>query len=341
MKRYLWIAVATVVIAVMVGAGLMFRIGPRGGSATKSGESDSGGKQPFDIGMVTFAGYAPLYLAKEKGYFGDLDVRLQRIEEVSSIRAGMATRELEAYLATSDIALDTNSKPPGVAVWAIDESAGGDGVIVSSDIKEVTDLRGRKVAAEPGLPPNFLLLYFLHQNGMALSDVSFQDMTTQNAATAFVSKAVDAAGIYEPYLTTAKDQRPGSRVVVSSAQVPGLIVDLIFVGDRVATERRDDVMKVIAGWRKALAYIHDSPDDANAIMAKAFNLPVKDFKETVGGIVWLDLDKNHFLFGTSSAPGPLYKNFDVVGGVLRRNRPAVYGAKAEEHLTRSFIDELK
>jgi len=340
MKRNLRLAIVAAIIAVLVGAGLMFTIGPWRGTMTKSSGSNSGGKQPFDIGMVTFAGYAPLYLAKEKRFFGDLDVRLQRIEEVSSIRAGMATGELEAYLATPDIALDTNSKPPGVAVWAIDESAGGDGVVVSGDVKELSDLRGRKVAAEPGLPPNFLLLYFLHQNGMALSDISFQDMTTQNAATAFVSRAVDAAGIYEPYLTTAKDQRPGSRVVISSAQVPGLIVDLIFVGDRVATERRADVMKVIAGWRKALAYIRESPDDANAIMAKAFNLAVKEFKETVGGIIWLDLDKNRLLFGTSSDPGPLYKNFDVVGGVLRRNRPAVYRAKAEEHLTRSFIDEL-
>ena len=33
----------------------------------------------FKIGMVTFAGYAPLYLAKEKGFFGDLTVELQRI----------------------------------------------------------------------------------------------------------------------------------------------------------------------------------------------------------------------------------------------------------------------
>jgi hypothetical protein len=39
--------------------------------------------------MVTFAGYAPLYLAKEKGFFGDLNVELRRIEEFPSIRAAM------------------------------------------------------------------------------------------------------------------------------------------------------------------------------------------------------------------------------------------------------------
>jgi len=39
---------------------------------------------------------------------------------------------------------------------------------------------------------------------MTLKDVQYKDMSTQNAETAFVSRAVDAAGIYEPYLSQAR-----------------------------------------------------------------------------------------------------------------------------------------
>jgi NitT/TauT family transport system substrate-binding protein len=294
-------------------------------------------KQPFNIGMVTFAGYAPLYLAKEKGFFGDLEVNLKRIEEIPSIRAGMSNGELEAYLATPDIALDTNSKPPGRAVWAIDESAGGDGVVVAGDIHDLSGLKGKKIAAEPGLPPHFVLLYLLYQNGLSSKDVSIQDMTTQNAAAAFTSKSVDAAGIYEPYLSTAEKQRPGSRVVISSKQTPDMIVDLIFVGDNVIASRSADISKIIAGWRKAMDFIKSNPDEAYAIMAKSFNLSVSDFKDTVSGIVWTDIADNRRLFGTDNSPGPLYKNFTVVRDVLRRNRSEVFDAKPEDHLTRSFI----
>jgi NitT/TauT family transport system substrate-binding protein len=299
------------------------------------------GKQPFDIGMVTFAGYAPLYLAKEKGFFGDLEVNLKRIEEVPSIRAGMSNGELEAYLATPDIALDTNSKPPGKAVWAIDESAGGDGVVVAGDIKDLSGLRGKKIAAEPGLPPHFVLLYLLYQNGMSTKDVNIQDMSTQNAAAAFASGSVDAAGIYQPYLSTAEKQRKGSRVVISSAQTPDMIVDLIFARDDVIASRSSDVNKIIAGWRKAMDFIKTNPDEAYAIMAKAFDLSVNDFKDTVGGIRWLDLPENRRLFGTDAAPGPLYKNFTVVNDVLRKNRPEVYQAKPEDHLTSAFIQPIQ
>src|ERR1051326_2647817 len=294
-------------------------------------------RKSFNIGMVTFAGYAPLYLAKGKGFFGDLEVNLQRIEEVPSIRAGVARGDLDAYLATPDIALDTNSKPVGRAVWAIDESAGGDGGGVSEGIHNLSELKGKKVAAEPGLPPNFVLLYLLHQNGLSSKDVNFQDMSTQNAAAAFASGAVDAAGIYEPYLTTALKQRKGSRIVISSAQTPDMIVDLIFVRDDVIASRKQDVEKVIEGWRKAMAFIKEHPDEANEIMARSFSLSVNDFKDVVGGIRWLDLPDNRRLFGTDDAPGSLYKNFAVVGDVLRRQRPDVYVAKTEEHLGRSFI----
>ena len=298
-------------------------------------------KHSFNIGMVTFAGYAPLYLAKEKGFFGDLNVDLKRIEDVSSIRAGMANKELDGYLATPDIALDTDARPPGRAVWAIDESAGGDGVVVAGDVKDIQGLKGKKIAAEPGLPPHFVLLYLLHQNGLSSKDVQIQDMTTQNAAAAFASSSVDAAGIYEPYLSTAQKQRKGSRIVLSSAQTPDMIVDLIFARDDVVTSRPDDINKLIAGWRKAMEFIKSNPDEANAIMAKAFNLSVNDFKDTVGGIRWLDLPENRRLFGTDATPGPLYKNFVVVGDVLRGNRPEVFRAKPEDHLTRSFIQTLQ
>jgi NitT/TauT family transport system substrate-binding protein len=295
----------------------------------------------FDIGMVTFAGYAPMYLAKEKGFFGDLNVELHRIEEVASIRAGMATGDLEAYLATPDIALDTNTKPPGVAVWALDESAGGDGIVVSGEIDNLQDLKGRKVAAEPGLPPNFILLYLLHKNGMRLKDVMFQDMTTQDASTAFVSKAIDAAGLYEPYLSVAKKQREGSKVVISSADAPGLIVDAIFVREDRIKSHPENVRAIIEGWRKAVRFIKESPDEANLIMAKAFNLPVNEFKDAVGGIRWLDLESNRKLFGTSDKPGPLYSNFSVVRDVLKRNRSEVYDAQAEQHITREFVAGAK
>jgi NitT/TauT family transport system substrate-binding protein len=197
------------------------------------------------------------------------------------------------------------------------------------------------VAGEPGLPPYFIMLYLLHKHGLSLSDVQFQDMTTQNAATAFSSGSVDAAAIYEPFLSQAMKQRSGSRVVVSSAQTPGLIVDLIFVREDVLKARRNDVNKLIAGWRQAVQYIQEKPEDAYRVMAAAFNLPENEFRDIASGIRWLDLEDNRRLFGTPEAAGPLFSSFGTVVEVLRRNRPAVINASADQYLIRDFIREAR
>ena len=127
--------------------------------------------------------------------------------------------------------------------------------------------------------------------------------------------------------------------MISSKQTPDMIVDLIFVADPVIASRSSDVSTIITGWRKAMEFIKSNPDEANTIMAKAFNLTVSEFKDSVGGITWLDLADNQRLFGTNDSSAPLYKNFTVVRDVLHRNRSDVFQANPQDHLTRTFVQK--
>ena len=94
---------ATIASILLVLAGLVSGCSDKHSVDKESSAVEMEKSSSFDIGMVTFAGYAPLYIAKEKGFFDNLDVRLNRIEEVATIRAGVAKGDLEAYLATLDI----------------------------------------------------------------------------------------------------------------------------------------------------------------------------------------------------------------------------------------------
>jgi NitT/TauT family transport system substrate-binding protein len=319
-----------------IGIALVLTVVGCSGNETTPGTSAPANK-PFAIGMVTFAGYAPLYLAREKGFFGPLDVQLRRIEEVPSIRAAVSRGDLDAYLATPDIAFNIASQPPGKAIWAVDESAGGDGVAVGPGIRDLTDLKGKEIAVEPGLPPHFVLMYLLHQNGMSIRDVQLKDMSTQNAAAAFVGSSVDAAGLYEPYLSTSTKRRQGSRVVVSSAQVPGLIVDLIFASDASIRDRPNDVRRIIDGWRRAIAFIGTNRDEAFAIMAKAFNLSVPEFTDIVGGIRWLDLTENQELFEGGTVDSKLARSMSTVVEVLQRHYPETFKTEPKTVIDSSFV----
>lgn len=299
-------------------------------------------KQPrtIKLGMVSFAGYAPFYIAKEQGFFGDLNVELKRIDSIPTIRAAMNSGDLDAYLATPDIAQDTDKKPIGVAIWAIDESNGGDGVVVSAGINDLKDLKGKTVAAEPGLPPYFILQYLLHKNGLSLNDVKFKDLTTIASGTAFETGAVAAAGLYEPFLSGANNSVEGSKIVISSQDTPGMIIDLIFTKQKTIETRSDDLITLIEGWNKAITYIQSNKDKSFTHMAGEFGLTVEEFSDIVAGINWLGVEENQSLFGENK-DGPIYKAFNEVNSVLRRNRETTFKVKAEDIIDQSFLTKIK
>jgi len=293
------------------------------------------------IAMVTFPGYAPLYVAKEKGFFDGVDVELTRIESIGDIRAAMRSGSVNMYAATYDIYQSTKDVPPsGIGFLAIDESHGADGVAIAGNINSVQGLRGKKVGAEPGFPPYLVLQYLLNKDGMTLKDINFQDMATTDAGNAFAAGKLDAAGIYEPALSASVKSRPGSKIFASSADIPGLVQDLLFSDEKLAKEHPEVLEKVAAGYFKALDYINSNPDDAYQIMAKAFGVSVSDMKDFKSGVSWISKDGNIKLFDKTSDVNA-YKTYDLVCSILKKNGDTNICLKSEDKLTNEIVNQFK
>lgn len=298
-------------------------------------------KQKVTIGMVTFPGYAPLYLAKEKGFFDDLDVELVRIESVGDLRAALSSSKIDTYASTYDIfQSNQGTDVPGIGFMLIDESHGADGIVAASGIDSIADLKGKKLAGEPGLPPYFLLQYLLNKEHLLLSDISVKDIATQDAGAAFTSGNVDAAAIYEPFLSNAVKSRKGSKIIVSSAQAPNILADLLFASQALAKSNPDVLKKVADGWFKALDYVKSNPDDAYTIMAKAFNVSKQEMIDFKSVMTWYTKEDNVAMFNRSNRTN-VFQIFQLVGDVLEANGSAKLRFKPEDKITTSIIDQYK
>ncbi|MCR4313783.1 MAG: ABC transporter substrate-binding protein [Candidatus Uhrbacteria bacterium] len=295
-------------------------------------------KNSVKIGMVTFPGYAPLYLAQDKELWGsDLDVELIRIESIGDLRAAMVTGDIDMYAATYDIFEATEGvEPPGVAFLAVDESHGGDGVVVREGINSLSDLRGKTVGAEPGFPPHFILQYLLNKEGMTLDDVEFRDVTSQDAGNAFVAGQLDVAATYEPYLSESASKVAGAKVLVSSADTPGLIVDFLFASEDLVESRPEVLQAIAKGWFDAVEYWETNPDEANEIMGAAFEVSAQEMADFKTGVSWLNLEENKVLFDSSSEFNA-YDTFELVGDILEANGGTTLRIRAEDHLTDTII----
>ncbi len=292
--------------------------------------------------MVTFPGYAPLYVAKEKNLFDSVDVDLLRIESIADLRAAMSAGKIDIYLATYDIFQATgNEVPPGVAFLAVDESHGADGIAVdSTKIRTVADLRGKAVAVEPGFPPFFVLQTQLHSVGMSLKDIKLNDMASQDAGTAFAARHFDAVGTYEPYLSKAIAERKGAKLLVSSRDLPGMIVDLAFADKKLLTDNPAALRAFARGWFAAVEDIRIHEVDDMRIMGKAFNVPPAEMKEFNSVVAWLDLARNRELFDMKKS-NSAYEMFARVGQILDANNARGVRMIASERVSSLVIQGLQ
>jgi NitT/TauT family transport system substrate-binding protein len=267
--------------------------------------------EPIKLGMSTWLGYAPLYLAKEKGFFQKrgIEVEVVVIESPADRRAAFAADKIQGMATTVDTHVMTAAAEnpiPVKQVLALDDSHGGDGIVAKKEIKTIKDLKGKTVAAQLGAGASYFWLnYVLNQNGLKLSDLKAVDMKAGDAGAAFVAGKVDAAVTWEPWLSKAKETPFGS-VLLASDKTPGIIVDSLAFKPAFLKTRGADVKKIVAAWNEAVKFAAENPKEADAIMAKFTNQKPEEFTKEKTGVRFYGDKENKEYFGSAQKPGLLY-----------------------------------
>jgi len=169
------------------------------------------GAEPIKLGMSTWLVYASLCLARGKGFLKKQGavVEVVVIESPADRRAAFAADKIQGMATTVDTHVMTTAAEnpiPVKQVLALDDSHGGDGMVVKKEIKTIKDLKRKSVAAQLGAGASYFWLnYVLAQNGMKLADLKAIDMKAGDAGSAFVVGKVDAPVTWEPWLSKAKE----------------------------------------------------------------------------------------------------------------------------------------
>jgi NitT/TauT family transport system substrate-binding protein len=269
------------------------------------------GAEPIKIGMSTWLGYAPLYLAKEKGFFQKrgIDVETVVIQSPVDRRAAFAADRIQGFATTVDTLVMTAAAEtpiPVKQVLVMDASHGGDGIVAKKEVKSLQDLKGKTVAGQMGGGASYFWLnYVLMQNGMKLSDLKTVDMRAGDAGAAFVAGKVDAAITWEPWLSRAKNT-PHGHVLYSSDKTPGIIVDSLGFKPEFLARNGDAVKKIVSAWNEAVEFAAKNPAEADAIMGKFANLTADIFAIEKAGVIFYGAKGNREFFGTPDKPGTLY-----------------------------------
>lgn len=264
-----------------------------GGSAP----SGNGGtaSQPIVIGYSNWVGWWPWAIAEKEGLFAANNVSVEMrwfdgyIESMEAFAAGQIDGNCQTLNDTISFAGEAVNGE--VAILVNDNSAGNDKIIVTADINSVADLKGKKVAIEEGVVDDFLLALALEEEGLSRNDVEIVPLETGAAAAAFAAGQVDAVGAFPPYWLTALE-REGSKELITSADFPGAIPDMLVMSQKIINERPEDVQAIVNTWFDVLAFMEENPQKADEIMAERAGVSPEELQQLKKGTRFFTIEDN-------------------------------------------------
>ena len=272
---------------------------------------------PLRLGIHAWPGNEFLFLAQEKGFFAaqGVDVRLIEYSSLGDVRRAFDRGQIDGMTATVVELLqsrDATRRSPR-AFMVTDISNGADMILARGSIAAVSGLAGKRVAAEPESVGMFMLARALARQGMPFSAVAVVAMDQTDMAKNLDSGWVDAAVTYPP-VSFEILQIPGTRMVFSSADIPGEVVDVVALAGDVLERRLDDAARIVRAWDQSLAYAVQHPAEARELMASRERISVEEFAQALAGIQLLSADEQRPLFESG---GPLARAIGAAATTLR------------------------
>lgn len=254
------------------------------------------------IGIATWPGFAPVFLAKQRNYFGDVTVVPQVLDDFTARQAAFTSGKTDFTIYTIDsLAFDAAAGVRGKIVMVLDKSAGADGIVARPEIRSLGQLKGRKIAYTRGSPAHFLLYSALAKAGLNISDVTAVEVDDPTrAAEAYLAGSVDAAVTWEPYLSQIKQSGKGV-ILEDTRTLDNRIVDVLVASEDAVTNRPKVVQAVVSGWMKALDEIKAPRTDTFQIMANGLGMKLADFEEGAQGVSFATRELNRAWLGAGES----------------------------------------
>ncbi|MBN9142006.1 MAG: aliphatic sulfonate ABC transporter substrate-binding protein [Micrococcales bacterium] len=268
MKKSILAAAAVATAAALALSGCVAGEGAPAGDETPSQEGWSATTLNID-----FATYNPLSLViKDQGWLEDAlgdDVTVNWVQSAGSNKANEALRAgaIDVGSTAGSAALLARSNGSPIKVIDIYSQPNWAAILVpaSSPVTEVSELKGKHIAATKGTDPYFFLLQTLEANGLSLDDVVVENLQHADGKAALEAGAVDAWSGLDPLLSTSV-ANGASKIIYDN-------IDFNSYGFLNATEdfitnHADLAQLVVNAYEKARAWAEENPEKTAAILAE-------------------------------------------------------------------------
>ncbi len=300
--------------------------------------------EPLKVAYSDWPGFTLIEVAKQKGWFKEagIEVELLWFDYLPSIDAFAAGKVDAVTVVAADALVTGANGTPSKFIAVLDYSNGNDMIIGKPGIDSIAALKGQKVGLELTLVEHLLLMKALEKNGMKASDVELVNTATNETPQVLASGQVSAIGAWYPVSGQALKAVPGAKSLFTSANVPGLIYDVLAVSPTSLAARKADWEAYVKVYYRCVDYILDpaTQDDAVKIMAAKVGVEPAVYKANLPGTKLLTAAAALKALEKGDGLDSLYGSLAVSNAFSLENKVYKESQKPESYVAPSIVKAL-
>jgi NitT/TauT family transport system substrate-binding protein len=296
------------------------------------------------IAYSDWPGWVAWDIGLKKGWFDAAGVKVdfKWFEYVPSMEAFSAGKVDAVAMTNGDQLVTGASGTPSVALLLNDYSNGNDMVVAKAGIDSIQQLEGKKVGVEVGFVSHLLLLNALKGAKLSDKDIQIVNVPTDQTPQALKSGSVDAIVAWQPNSGQALREVAGSKAIFTSADLPGIIYDVLAVNPKSLAERQPDWEKVASVWFRIADYIQDEKNrtDVLSIMSARVGLSPDQYAGLIGGTFFLGAEGNAKHYRAGDSLESVFFSSQMVDGFNMEHGVYKVSQKPEAYLNPQLIGKL-
>jgi NitT/TauT family transport system substrate-binding protein len=295
------------------------------------------------LGSYEWPGSFWIDVALDKGWFAQEELRVERVNTDRKYFASLdavARGELDGMgFSQFDLVRSVAAGNDLVGVAAIDTSEGAEALVAQPGIRNLRQLQGKRIALQRGTYLEYLLDIAAERAGLTLDQFVLIDRSQEEAVSDMKAGSVDAAFIWEPYVTQAQRATGGERVF-STADFSGLTYSVFTLRREFVSSRPDDVQKLMRVWQRAVAYVREHPEESCVIVAKSLDENLEEVREILRTDRVLDTADNMRAFSYAAGFESLHGSWRRMNDFMLERGLVHTRVASPDHLDPSFVHAL-
>ena len=239
-------------------------------------------KQPLRIASSPWPGFEPLYLARDLGYLDKNKTKLFELPSLDITMESFRNRSADLATLTLDEVLELLLYGTKLRILLImDISNGGDAVLAKPEIKNIEEIKGKRISIVNVPLGLYMLNRMLDKAGLKRQDVKVFPMPDTQQEKFYQAGNADVVVTYDP--VKSRLQKAGLNVIFDSSDIPNEIFDLLVVHEDVYQSRKKELCELGSNWFKTLEYIKNNKD-ATRRMGQRLAVSTEEFDKMMQGL---------------------------------------------------------